>query len=494
MTSITLDKFITYQEHELVAKKSKVASLKVQQQFKMSRIKPSMSLLFGALASKGRIKPAKNGSDYKLILNGVEEIKWFTDRPDRLEGEWKPQKLINKWDTYFESSEPNAQLGCMAEGSQEMVTFEMSKPKKRGKNKLIFNINGISPLGAEGLAELKGKKLTNASLFVDSASEDEAVSEAFQSYTPGTWGSKVFAPYVDMGAWPVPDLKQMVASANVDIKDMHFNAGFINSTTDGKAAWAGLQALEISIDSGQAGDIKNSLAEAQLAGAEVSISFGGQTGTSLAENYQQNQKTSTDLANTYQDVLDTFKVNRLDFDIESAAATSNIASINLRNDAIGLIQQKNPDVSIWLTLRVLPSGLPDSAHNIVKSAINADINIGGVNIMAMDYGSSFTGDMGDYANQAAQKTLDQITGLYKEAGSSETFGMENIGITPMIGVNDVPQNIFTVDDAGTVKDFSNTNDVGMISMWSLNNDNPSKTGLPGIPAYTFTQTWADYNS
>ena len=56
-----------------------------------------------------------------------------TDRPDRLEGEWKPQKLINKWDIYFESSEPNAQLGCMAEGSQEMVTFEMSKPKKRGE-------------------------------------------------------------------------------------------------------------------------------------------------------------------------------------------------------------------------------------------------------------------------------------------------------------------------------------------------------------------------
>ena len=82
----------------------------------------------------------------------------------------------------------------------------------------------------------------------------------------------------------------MVASADVNIKDMHFNAGFITSTTDGKAARGGLPALEISIASGQAGDIKNSLAEAQLAGAEVSISFGGASGTSLAENYQQNKK------------------------------------------------------------------------------------------------------------------------------------------------------------------------------------------------------------
>ena len=99
----------------------------------MNQIQPGMSLLFGALASKGRIKPAKNGSDYKLILKGVEDIKWFTDRPDRLEGVWNANKLIKKWDSYFAASEPNAQLGCMANGSQEMVTFEMSKPKKEAK-------------------------------------------------------------------------------------------------------------------------------------------------------------------------------------------------------------------------------------------------------------------------------------------------------------------------------------------------------------------------
>ena len=72
--------------------------------------------------------------------------------------------------------------------------------------------------------------------------------------------------------------------------------------------------------------------------------------------------------------------------------------------------------------------------------------------------------------------------------------MKNIGITPLIGVNTIPTNIFTLDDATTVKDFGDTNDVGMISMWSLNRDNPSKSGLPEVPAYAFTQAWADYNS
>ena len=49
------------------------------------------SLLFGALADSGQIKQRMKGS-YRMVLNGVDEIDWFTDRPDRYEGLWKPQK------------------------------------------------------------------------------------------------------------------------------------------------------------------------------------------------------------------------------------------------------------------------------------------------------------------------------------------------------------------------------------------------------------------
>ena len=75
--------------------------------------------------------------------------------------------------------------------------------------------------------------------------------------------------------------------------------------------------------------------------------------------------------------------------------------------------------------------------------------------------------MGDFANQAAQNTLDQITGFYKETDSSSTFSMKNIGMTPMTGVEDVKTNISTLDDAITLKHFSEKNDVGMISIWKL---------------------------
>ena len=321
-------------------------------------------------------------------------------------------------------------------------------------------------------------------------------SSLLDGYTPGTWGSKVFAPYVDITRYPTPNLKQKASDANVDISKMQFNIAFIQSTNDGKPAWGGNPTLEITSESGQARNIKTSLAEAQLAGAEIAISFGGEQGTSLAVKYQQTGQSAQTLADTYEAVMETFKVNRLDFDIEGGAA-SNTASIDLRSKAIDLLQDKHPDLGIWFTIAVLPTGLTSEGLNIVKSAIDAGVDIGGVNIMAMDYGPSFTGNMGDYANQAAEQTLDQITGLFKDAGSEKTFDWENIGITPMIGINDVSNNIFTVDDAKTVEEFANQNGVGMIAMWELGRDTPgtsggySNTGL-NDPALAFTQTWADY--
>ena len=44
------------------------------------------SLLFGALADSGRIKQRKNGS-YRMVLKGIDEIDWFTDRKEVCNGE-----------------------------------------------------------------------------------------------------------------------------------------------------------------------------------------------------------------------------------------------------------------------------------------------------------------------------------------------------------------------------------------------------------------------
>ena len=138
----------------------------------MAKISPGAPLFFGALADSGRIRQRKNGS-YKMVLKGVDEINWFTDRPDRVEGKWKPRQLQRKWNSYFANGEPNAQAGFKADDEQEMVAFEMFKPKIK-KGKMIFNIKSISDSGEDKLTGLQDIELSDISLFIDDANTPEA--------------------------------------------------------------------------------------------------------------------------------------------------------------------------------------------------------------------------------------------------------------------------------------------------------------------------------
>ena len=133
----------------------------------MAKPPAGSSLLFGALADSGRIKQRKNGN-YRMVLKGVDEIDWFTDRPDRVEGIWKPQKLLRKWDKYFASSEPNVQATVEADEEQAMATFEMFKPIMKS-GKMIFNIKPLTDSGRDKLTGLQDIELSNISLFIDNA-------------------------------------------------------------------------------------------------------------------------------------------------------------------------------------------------------------------------------------------------------------------------------------------------------------------------------------
>ena len=93
--------------------------------------------------------------------------------------------------------------------------------------------------------------------------------------------------------------------------------------------------------------------------------------------------------------------------------------------------------------------------------------------MAMDYfdpALGYAGKMGDYAIQAATATHDQLAQLYSQRTEAELWGM--VGVTPMIGINDDPNEIFTTADAEKLTDFANEKGLGRLAMWSLNRDGP----------------------
>ncbi len=92
--------------------------------------------------------------------------------------------------------------------------------------------------------------------------------------------------------------------------------------------------------------------------------------------------------------------------------------------------------------------------------------------MAMDYGNGFdqagNPGMGVYAIDAATATHSQLMTLYPSMSSQQAWSM--IGVTPLIGINDDPSEIFTLADAQQLTSFAQQNGIGELSMWELPRD------------------------
>lgn len=317
------------------------------------------------------------------------------------------------------------------------------------------------------------------------------------------WGEAYFAPYVDMGLWPVPDLSAIAVSRGCSLLSL----GFLQATASGQLGWAGLDALAITAGNSheQLLAINQSIRAFQQAGGDVMVSLGGMNGSSLAQRGAQTGQTAANLAERYAEVIRTYNLNRLDFDIEGAALADDAANI-LHSQALAVLQQQYPDLEVWYTLPVLPSGLTSDGLDVVRMALSAGVKLDGVNVMAMDYGESAaptTGpqaqSMGTYAIQAAEATLQQLNTLFGQFGQGFSSGM--LGVTPMLGVNDISSEVFTLADAQQLEDFARSRGLGMLSMWSIARDQPGTLGSASptssglaVAEGSFSAIFNDYGS
>ena len=312
------------------------------------------------------------------------------------------------------------------------------------------------------------------------------------------WGNSFFAPYVDMGLYPVPDLDGLARQYGVGLLTL----GFLQATPSGELGWAGLDVLSLSSDHEQARAIRSEIEALRASGGDVMVSMGGAAGVSLAQQYLQKGLGAGELAQAYGTAVEALGLRKLDFDIEGAAIAEP-QTLQLQMQAVALMQQNHPDLEVWLTLPVLPQGLTGDGLNTVRIALEQGARIAGVNVMAMDYGDNAAPpelqSMGAYAIDAANATHSQLVELFAAAGQS--FGWDQLGVTPMIGTNDVTTEVFTLDDAQLLEEFARAQGLGMLSMWSLTRDNPGTIGQvtathAGLdtPAGSFATLFGAYGS
>jgi hypothetical protein len=134
----------------------------------MAKPPAGAALLFGALAKSASIKQRKNGN-YRMVLKGVDQIDWFTDRPNHVAGQWPVEKLVNNWRYFFGKEMPNAQVSYRVNGERHLTTFEMFGPRLSNKNTLSCRIEAVGKSNLDEIINARGKKMNDVSLFVDDA-------------------------------------------------------------------------------------------------------------------------------------------------------------------------------------------------------------------------------------------------------------------------------------------------------------------------------------
>lgn len=331
----------------------------------------------------------------------------------------------------------------------------------------VLNSNGtVSYTPATGYTGTDGFSYTVS----DGRGGTAAAAVSLSVGTPATttaWPAQYYTPYVDVTLYPTYNLVATTQTQGIK----YYTLAFITADAQNQPAWGGYNEYEIN---GGAFDmaLRQQVAGVRALGGDVMPSFGGAAGQELAQVITD-VKT---LTAAYQTVITNYSLTHIDFDIEGAAVADH-ASIDRRSQALAALQQTaaaaGKPLEIWFTLPVLPTGLTADGLYVLQSALKYGVKIGGVNVMTMDYGDSAApnpaGHMGDYAIQAANSLFAQLQTLYGTAKTSTQL-WQMIGVTPMIGVNDMTSEVFDLAAAQQLTTFAQQHGMARISMWSLNRD------------------------
>ncbi|RAX47877.1 glycosyl hydrolase family 18 [Arthrobacter sp. AQ5-05] len=245
-------------------------------------------------------------------------------------------------------------------------------------------------------------------------------------------------------------------------------------------SWGGYYSMD---GANETFDLDRKVARVREQGGEIVISSGGLNNDELATACTDEQK----IIAGYESFLERYDSTTLDLDVEGNDLEDSAASLR-RGSAVAALQnratEKGKPLEVWVTLPVDTRGLTESGLGEVKRLLESGVDLAGVNLMTMNFGSTrATGQsMSAAAEQGAGSAHRQLKALYEQQGrqlGDQTLWAK-IGLTPMIGQNDLLGEVFTLDDAGALKAFAVANGIGRISMWSANRDMDCGPNFPDL--------------
>ncbi|ADB49320.1 chitinase [Conexibacter woesei] len=280
----------------------------------------------------------------------------------------------------------------------------------------------------------------------------------------GTW----FAPYVDTTLTPTYAFQDRAANPSPNAV-----LGFVVAGREADGACTPTWGTHQSLDgAATALDLDRRVAQLRGQGGDAVISFGGQANSELAVTCKRPDA----LVSAYRKVIDRYAADTVDFDVEGDALADAEAN-RRRAAAVKAIQDDvradGGRLAVWLTLPVTPEGLNPDALAVVQSMLDARVDLAGVNVMAMDFGvPSAASDMRKAILSSVTATRSQLSAVFGRAGArlGSASLWRKVGVTVMIGQNDVRGERVSVKDAEAIADFAADRGLGRVSIWSLNRD------------------------
>lgn len=277
----------------------------------------------------------------------------------------------------------------------------------------------------------------------------------------------VYAPYVDVTNTPTYPFQ--LPSSN-PVSSVYLSFIVSDKEEPCTPSWGTFYTLG---DAEQGLDLDARTAQLRSQGGSVMISYGGQANTELAVDCTDPAK----LQQAYLEPIQRYHAKAIDLDIEGANLADTAAN-KRRAEAIAAVQKKlageKKPLKVWMTLPVAASGLTAEGIAAVQAMLKAGVKLEGVNAMTMDFGpgEGAEHDMLGTIERALVATQAQVQTLWRGAGlpSSPSAAWGHVGVTPMIGVNDVTAERFTTKDARELAKFVEQRGIPRVSIWSLNRD------------------------
>jgi chitinase len=285
----------------------------------------------------------------------------------------------------------------------------------------------------------------------------------------------VYEPYVDVTQTPIYSFQ--LPSAN-PVAGVYL--AFIVSAPSQPCApsWGAYYTLE---QAERSLDLAARAAQLRKQGGSVMISYGGRDNSELAVGCTDPSK----LLQAYMAPIERYHASAIDLDLEGQTL-ANAAADARRAQAIAAVQRRlaarHRSLAVWVTLPVTRAGLTGEGIAAVQSLLAAHVELAGVNAMTMDFGpdEGAAQDMLGTIERALYATHAQVQSLWRKAGlaSGAAAAWGHVGVTVMLGVNDVTDQRFTTGDAHNLATFVSDHGIPRVSAWSLNRDSECGGAFP----------------